>query len=41
MAGITSQNIRDFLFFADASGAMRSGFHSKRNGSKKTHMAAG
>ena len=42
LAGITNQNVRDFLFFADESDAISSGFHTRKNfGAKHSRMAAG
>jgi aspartate carbamoyltransferase catalytic subunit len=42
LAGITNQNVRDFLFFSDESGAITSGFHSRKHfGGRQSRMAAG
>jgi aspartate carbamoyltransferase catalytic subunit len=42
LAGITSQNIKDFLFFADERDAINSGFHARRSGgTRKARAAAG
>jgi aspartate carbamoyltransferase catalytic subunit len=42
LAGITSKNVRDFLFFADERDAISSGFHARRSGdTRKARAAAG
>jgi len=35
LAAVTSQNVKDFVFFAQQSDAINSGFHSKKHGSAK------
>jgi len=42
LQGVTDQNVKDYIFFAQESDAISSGFHSKRHGgAKRARMAAG